>query len=58
MSEHDNWQGEQHRDECELQRAAMEALRASRTRPLTEQEQMALAYSAGIANDYYKEIRL
>jgi hypothetical protein len=52
-----NWQAEQHRDECLLQQAATEALKASGTRPLTEDEQMALAYAAGLANDFYKEIR-
>lgn len=53
-----NWEAEQHRDECELQRAAKEALLAARTRPLTEEEIMAAAYCAGIANDVYREIKL
>jgi hypothetical protein len=57
MSDEGDWQAAQHKDECELQRAAMEALLASRKRPLTDAEAMALAYSAGIANDFYKEIR-
>jgi hypothetical protein len=52
-----DWRGEQYRDECELQKAALEALQASLTRPLTQDEAMAVAYSAGLANDFYKEIR-
>ena len=52
-----DWQQAQHDDELALQKAALEALQASRTRPLTEDEAMALAYSAGVANDFYKEIR-
>ena len=35
----------------------LKALQASRTRPLTEDEAMAIAYSAGLANDLYKEFR-
>lgn len=50
-----DWQAEQHRDECELQRAALDALQASQVRPLTKDEAMALAYSAGVANQFDKE---
>ncbi|MDQ2987412.1 MAG: hypothetical protein M3R13_11975 [Armatimonadota bacterium] len=51
-----SWQQEQHRDELDLQRQALEALQAARTRPLSENELMALAYSAGLANTFYKEM--
>ena len=52
-----DWQAAQHKDECELQKAALEALQASLVRPLTKDEAMAVAYSAGLANDFYKETR-
>lgn len=53
MSDRDEYE----RDQQELQKAALEALQASRTRALTEDEAMTLAYSAGLANPFYKEIR-
>lgn len=51
-----DWQGEQQRDRDELQHAATVAALASLSRPLSEDEMMALAYSAGIANDVWKEL--
>lgn len=51
-------QDEQRRDESELQKAALDALQASLVRPLTKDEAMAVAYSAGLANTFYKELRL
>lgn len=53
----DNWQAAQHADELTLQQAAMEALKRAHALGLSESECMALAYSAGIATDFYKEIR-
>lgn len=47
----------QRQDEQEEQHAALEALRAARALGLPDDKCMALAYSAGIANDFYKEIR-
>ena len=44
-------------DQEALHKAALDALQASRTRPLSEDEAMALAWSAGLANDFYREIR-
>lgn len=40
-----------------FQQQALEALRASQTRPLTEDEGMLLAWLGGLSNDFYKEIR-
>ena len=53
----DGWQEKQHEDELRLQQDAMEALKEAYRLGLGESECMALAYSAGIANDFYKEIR-
>jgi hypothetical protein len=44
-------------DQQALLKASLEALRASQTRPLTEEEAMTLAWSAGLANTFYKEFR-
>jgi hypothetical protein len=44
-------------DQEVLVKASLEALQASRTRPLTEEEQMTLAWSAGLAGAFYKEIK-
>lgn len=52
-----DWQQAQQQDEEALHKAALEALEASLLRPLSESEAMALAYSAGLANDLYKELR-
>jgi hypothetical protein len=57
VSEHDDWQEAQYHDEQQLQRAALDALHRARTLGLEESECMAIAYSAGIANDFYKELR-
>ena len=54
----DYWQAEQHRDELLLQAAAKAALLASRARPLTPAEIMAVAALGGIANDIEREIQL
>lgn len=50
-----DYEAQQH-DMEQLQKAALEALQASLVRPLTKDEAMAVAYSAGVANDFYKEI--
>lgn len=50
------WQ-EFDRDMQELRKAAIDAAVASKSRLLTEDEIMALAYSAGIASDVYQELR-
>lgn len=52
-----DWQLAQKADEDALQEAALEALKASRMRPLTDDEVMTLGYAAGMANDVYREIR-
>lgn len=53
MSDRDEYE----RDLRELEKAALEALQASRTRPLTEDEQMAVAYAAGLANAHYINLK-
>lgn len=40
-----------------MQKAAKDAILAARHRPITDEEAMAIAYSAGIPNEVYKEIR-
>jgi plasmid maintenance system antidote protein VapI len=57
LEDEDGWKQEQLRDELAMQREALKALEASQTRPLTKDEAMSLAYLAGVANDFYKEIR-
>ena len=52
----DDWQEAQQHDMEQLQKASLEALQASLTRPLTEDEAMLLAYWPGLSNDFYKEI--
>ena len=47
----------QQQDEQERQEAAMEALREARLLGLTEDKLMVLAYEAGIATEFYKELR-
>ena len=55
----DGWeQQEQQKDMDILQRIATDALVAAKSRPLTVDEIMAVAWSAGLANDVYKEIKL
>jgi hypothetical protein len=56
-AEMNDWQEQQHADELAFQKAAVEALKASQTRPLTEEEAMTVAAMAGIASDFYREIR-
>lgn len=53
----DEWDAAQYADECAQQQAAMEALLRARALGLADEQCMALAYAAGIANDFYKEIR-
>jgi hypothetical protein len=53
----DGWQAEQLRDELAMQREAMKALEASLVRPLTKDEAMTVAYTAGFANDFYRGIQ-
>lgn len=48
----------QQHDMEQLQQAALEALQASLQRPLTQPEAMALAYSAGVANEFYRSTSL
>lgn len=50
-------QAAQHAEQCAQQRDAMSALMHARHLGLSDEECMALAYSAGIANDFYKEIQ-
>jgi hypothetical protein len=57
MSDQDDWQAQQQHDLEQMHRTVLEALQASLERPLTKDEAMALAWSAGLANDFYKEIR-
>lgn len=52
-----DWQMQQQQDEEVLQKAALDALEAAATRPLAEDEQMAIAYCAGLANTLYKKLR-
>lgn len=41
----------------QLERGAIESLLAAKKRPLSDEEIMAVAYSAGVANAVYKELR-
>lgn len=50
----DDWQAEQYRDECELQKAALEALQAAKALGLPEDKLMTLAYIGGVANEFYR----
>ena len=52
-----DWQQQQHADELALQKAALDAILHAQKLGLTESECMAIAYSAGIADSFYKEIR-
>lgn len=47
----------QRQDEEEQQQTALEALRAARALGLPDDKCMALAYCAGVASAFYKEIR-
>lgn len=51
----DSWQHQQQQDEQQQQEAALKALKTAMQRPLTREEAMVLAYSAGVANDFYKQ---
>jgi ABC-type Fe3+/spermidine/putrescine transport system ATPase subunit len=52
-----DWQAQQQQDEEVLHKAALEALKDSLSRPLSEGEAMAVATTAGLANELYLEIR-
>lgn len=56
VTDRGDW-AEYDRDMQELRKAAIDAAVAAKGRCLTEDEIMALAYSAGIAEDVYLEIR-
>lgn len=45
------------KDLQEMERAAVEALTASKVRPLTDDEVMLVAWCAGVSNQVFKEIR-
>lgn len=51
-----DWSEEQHRDECLRRQEALDAIRHAYALGLAETECMALAYEAGIANQFYQEI--
>jgi hypothetical protein len=52
----DDWQSQQQADELILRQDAAQAI--LKARPfLSEDEIMAIAYSAGLANEIYKELR-
>lgn len=53
-----DWQAAQHADELTRQQAVIEALRIAKARGVPEDKLMTLAYECGVANDFYKEIRL
>lgn len=48
---------EYEQDMKQLERAATEALVASKSRPLTDDEIMLVAWSAGLIDNVYREIR-
>lgn len=52
MSDRDEYE----RDMQQLEKAATDALVAAQTRPLTREEILTVAWSAGVANNVYKEI--
>lgn len=51
------WDEAQRADELRLQEDIRKALDASMVRTLTFDEAMLLAWSSGVANDFYKEHR-
>lgn len=53
----DNWQQSQQRDLEILQEDAIKAILHARDLGLSDDECMAIAFSAGFANDLYREIR-
>lgn len=53
----ERWQMQQQQDEQQQQEEALKALKASMQRPLTRDEAMALAYSAGVANVFYQQMQ-
>lgn len=57
MNDMPDWQEQQHADEQRLQHDALEALKKAHSLGLEESECMAIAYSAGLANTFYKELR-
>lgn len=57
MSDFD-WQAAQHADELVRQQAVLEALRVARAAGTPDDKLMTLAVECGVANDFYKEIRL
>lgn len=56
MTDEDDWQAAQHRDECLRIEQGVKILAASTTRPLTEEEAMILGYECGFPNEVYKEL--
>jgi hypothetical protein len=48
---------QQHKDMCEIERATIDALKAARARPLTDDEIMLVAWNAGVSTQVFKEIR-
>jgi len=57
MDQRDTEDAQHHQAMQEIEREALEALRASRIRPLTDDEAMLLAWHAGLSGAFYKEIR-
>lgn len=55
--EDDAMWAEHHQYMCEIERGVVEALKAARTRPLTDDETMLVAWSAGVSTQVFKEIR-
>ena len=53
----DDQQAAQHADLCVLEKEATEAILHAHKLGLSESECMAIAYSAGLANTVYKELR-
>ena len=53
----DEQRAAQFADECRLQEDIRKALDAALTRTLTFDEAMLLAWSSGVANDFYREHR-
>lgn len=53
----DDWQAAQHADETKQMEATTKAIAKAHDLGLSESECMAIAYSAGVANEVYKELR-
>jgi trimethylamine:corrinoid methyltransferase-like protein len=52
----DDWQAEQERDLQMFAQEVVTKLLQARQRPLSDEEVMAIALEAGVANDLYKEM--